>query len=390
MTDTGIPPESLSTLTMRQLGEQIRDVCGELVRRTSSERPQPREHIPTPQPDLRNPQGSDDLLTTMTMYGIREERPGRRWKSLFEATWNAYRAWYSSESLEKRPDLATCREALNQHMPELVPTWESLVALSGDDEVAARMLSLWDPPKYAPGCAQLVLNKPQRLLIRNYDYSPELFEQVVYSSRFTGRRVIGTGDCLWGLLDGMNDDGLVVSLTFGGRPGSGRGFGISLVVRYLLEVCATVQDANAVLARLPVSMAYNLTISDRNGTTVTAFVAPECPPELFDTPLATNHRGVVPEHPQLARTLNSVGRQNALSQLLQSAPDAQRATDTFLRQPLRNTAYSRGFGTLYTAIYHPDDAVVEYRWPDTSWRRSFGSPDGVKEVILREPGPGVA
>ena len=44
-------------------------------------------------------------------------------------------------------------------------------------------------------------------------------------------------DCLWGLLDGMNDRGLAVSLTFGGRPDVGDGFAIPLVVRYVLETC---------------------------------------------------------------------------------------------------------------------------------------------------------
>jgi len=323
--------------------------------------------------------------SSMTLFGIREETPGARWQSLFKATWSAYRRWYLTEGMDSRPDLATCRKALSRHMPELVPTWERMVALTGDDDLAARMLSLWNPPRFAPGCAQLVLDEPQRLLIRNYDYSPTLFEQVVYSSRFTRRRVIGTGDCLWGLLDGMNDDGLLVSLTFGGRRGSGSGFGISLVVRYLLEVCATVQEARAVLRRLPVSMAYNLTISDRSGATVTAFVSPDSPVEFFDTPLATNHRGSVPEDPQLAQGLNSKGRQDALLRLAQSVPDAQRATEAFLRKPLYNTAYSRGFGTLYTAVYLPDEGVVVYHWPGTSWRRSFSSEDGTKDVILREP-----
>jgi predicted choloylglycine hydrolase len=372
-------------LTTCQIGELMRDICRELVRRTPPEPPPACDCMVTPQLDARNHDEVGGQLRNMTLYGIREETPGRRWRLLFEATWGAYRRWYASEGLGRRPDLASCRAALHRHMPELVPTWERLVALTADDELAARMLSLWNPPAFAPSCAQLVLNRPQRLLIRNYDYSPELFEQVVYSSRFNNRWVIGTGDCLWGLLDGMNDDGLVVSLTFGGRPGSGRGFGISLVVRYLLEICATVQDARVVLNRLPVSMAYNLTISDRSGETVTAFVAPDSPPEFFNTPLATNHRGRIPEHPQLARALNSVGRQDALLQLVQSAPNAQRATAAFLRRPLHNTAYSRGFGTLYTAVYHPDDGVVEYHWASTSWRRSFASPDGTKVVVLTEP-----
>jgi predicted choloylglycine hydrolase len=119
----------------------------------------------------------------MTLYGIREETPGTRWQSLFEATWSAYRAWYASEGLDRRPSLATCRAALRRHMPELLPTWERLVELTGDDELAARMLSLWNPPALAPGCAQLALDRPQRLLIRNYDYSPELFEHVEGAGR---------------------------------------------------------------------------------------------------------------------------------------------------------------------------------------------------------------
>ena len=47
-------------------------------------------------------------------------------------------------------------------------------------------------------------------------------------------------DCLWGLLDGVNDAGLAVSLTFGGRRVLGDGFGIPIVIRYLLETCETV------------------------------------------------------------------------------------------------------------------------------------------------------
>jgi predicted choloylglycine hydrolase len=62
--------------------------------------------------------------------------------------------------------------------------------------------------------------QPRSAADPNYDYGLDLFERVVYSSAFTGRRVLGTSDCLWGLLDGMNDAGLGVSLAFGGRPGS--------------------------------------------------------------------------------------------------------------------------------------------------------------------------
>ena len=63
----------------------------------------------------------------------------------------------------------------------------------------------------------------------------------------------------------MNDAGLAVSLTFGGRRVLGDGFGIPIVVRYLLEVCETVEQARETIARLPFSLAHNLTIVDRDG-----------------------------------------------------------------------------------------------------------------------------
>ena len=220
---------------------------------------------------------SSDSARSFTMFGIREETPGPRWQALFDATWPAYRAWYLQDGDEARPDLATARSQLARHMPELVSTWEAMVALTGDDEDAARMLTLWDAPAFAPGCSQAAQAGPDPIMVRNYDYNPDLFEWVVFSSKFGNRKVIGTSDCLWGLLDGMNDDGLVISLTHGGRQSSAPGFAIPLVVRYLLEVASTVEEAQAALDRLPVAASYNLTMMDATGAVVTAFVSPGTP-----------------------------------------------------------------------------------------------------------------
>ncbi len=64
-------------------------------------------------------------------------------------------------------------------------------------------------------------------------------------------------DGLWGLLDGMNAAGLVLSLTFGGRQVVGEGFGVPLILRYVLEFCRTTEEATEVLARIPCHMTYN-------------------------------------------------------------------------------------------------------------------------------------
>lgn len=339
-----------------------------------------------PRPSMVEPAaGPTPVLApvVLSMTGVHEDRPGPAWSALLEATWPSYRAWYASEGWDRRPTLAESRSALEHHMPELVPMWEHLVALAGDDSAVARMLTLWNPPAFAPGCSQLVASGQSRALLRNYDYDPALFEGVSLSSQWAGRRVIGTSDCLWGLLDGMNDGGLAISLTFGGLPGTGDGFAIPLVVRYLLEMCDTVDQARRIVDVLPVAASYNLTVTDRVGAAVTAFVAPGRAPEYFDMPLATNHRGLVPDRPELARRFRSVERQNVLRTLDREGRSADAAAATFLSPALRSTDFEGGFGTLYTADYRPDDGQVIYRWPGATWRRTFASPDDGLRVRLR-------
>ncbi len=327
---------------------------------------------------------TQDPARSFTLFGIREEQPGARWKALFEATWPAYRAWYLQDGDHARPDLATARAQLTRHMPELVSTWEAMVALTGDDDIAARMLTMWDAPAFAPGCSQAAQVGDDPVMVRNYDYNPDLFEWVVYSSEFTGRKVIGTSDCLWGLLDGMNDDGLVISLTHGGRQSSAPGFAIPLVVRYLLEVAGTVEEARAALDRLPVAASYNLTMMDATGAVVTAFVSPGNDPEYADSAVATNHRGRVPEHPEHARALRSVERQDHLLELLDQPADPQALAAAFLQAPLHSQRYAQGFGTLYTAAYRPHSQELTYSWPGVSFTRTFASPDDSITVSLRE------
>lgn len=325
-----------------------------------------------------------DSARAFTLFGIREKQPGPRWQALFTATWPAYRAWYLQDGDDARPDLATARAQLTRHMPELVSTWEAMVALTGDDDVAARLLTLWDAPAFAPGCSQAAQVGGDPIMVRNYDYNPDLFEWVVYSSEFTGRKVIGTSDCLWGLLDGMNDDGLVISLTHGGRQSSAPGFAIPLVVRYLLEVAGTVDAARAALDRLPVAASYNLTMMDATGAVVTAFVSPGNAPEYADSAVATNHRGRVPERPEHARALRSVERQDHLLELLEKPTEPAVLAAAFLRPPLYNQKYAQGFGTLFTAAYRPRSQQLTYSWPEVSFTRTFDTPDDSITVSLRE------
>ena len=209
------------------------------------------------------------------------------------------------------------------------------------------------------------------MLVRNYDYAPSRTEGVIWSTRLLERRVIGSSDCLWGLLDGLNDAGLAVSLTFGGRRVLGDGFGIPIVVRYLLEVCDDVVSARAALTRLPYSLAHNVTVLDREGHVLTAYVSPDREPIFREFPVATNHQGIV-EWPEQARATRTIERERHIVGMLEDPnATAESFESGFLQAPLFSTAYGSGFGTLYTASYRSAEGVVHVRWPSFSWHLSF-------------------
>jgi predicted choloylglycine hydrolase len=304
----------------------------------------------------------------LELEAIEELQPGDAWRERFEAMWPTYQAWYLQEGDAARPSYAACRRALEQHMPELLPVYDRLVELAGGGDLAARLLSLYRPPGFIVGCSQGAHTSGEPLLVRNYDYPADRLEGIVSLTQWGERRVIGMSDCLWGLLDGMNDAGLAISLTFGGRPDVGDGFAIPLVVRYVLETCDNVEQARETLARIPVHAAQNLTLLDRTGAYVTVYVGPGREPRFVDTAATTNHQGKV-EWPEYAAAIRSEERESCVLELLDE--DRQRFEDAFLEPPLHSTAHERGFGTLYTAAYEPAGGRVRYRWPDLTWEQSF-------------------
>ena len=320
----------------------------------------------------------------LTFHAIAELQPGARWQARFDETWPAWRAWYLRDGDAARPSYPVARRMLAEHMPELVPTWERLVELAGGGDLAARMLTLYDPPPVVTGCSQAVFSRPEPVLARNYDFDPALLEGVIRASAFTGRHVIGMSDCLWGLLDGINDAGLVVSLAFGGRRETGPGFAVPLVLRYLLETCDATPDALAALARVPVQASYNVTILDRHGAAATARIAPDRPLAMGPVPVATNHQQRV-EWPEHATAIASVEREARLLELTaDAAAGEEQLLAAFLEPPLYSTAYADGFGTLYTAVHRPAEGAVEYRWPGAVMRQAFGCfEEGLLELSLR-------
>jgi len=205
-------------------------------------------------------------------------------------------------------------------------------------------------------------------LIRNYDLDPKLNESTILSSSWSGRRVIGMVDALSGLADGMNEHGLAVSLAFGGRPVVGRGFGVPKIIRYVLEYGRDVPSSVDILRSVPSHMSYNVTMVDRSGAAATVFLSPDRPPIVKPTRFAANHQIGV-EWPQHARISHTIERERHLEALDRTGvSSAAGAVNAFLSAPLYTTGYSRGFGTVYTALYRPRTLDMTLYWPGGAQR----------------------
>jgi predicted choloylglycine hydrolase len=299
---------------------------------------------------------------SLTFRALAEGAPGNRLAQVWREYWPSYRRW-----IARAPSGTTVDEGermLRAHMPELAPVYDRLREMAGDDPAAARFFSLWRPPPVVRGCSQAVwTDGVASALVRNYDHAPHLCDGVVLWSAWEGVRTVSVTDCLWGALDGVNEHGLCAALAFGGRAVVGEGFAASLVVRYILQTCATVREAIAVLRRVPVFMAYTFVLLDARGEFVTAYTGPDRAAVFEPARASANHQGRV-EWPAYCAFVRSAERARRIQHAV-SAPDTTRESllAEFLAPPIYRSDYERGSGTIYTASYDPATRSLALAWP---------------------------
>ncbi|HVS13003.1 MAG TPA: C45 family peptidase [Thermoanaerobaculia bacterium] len=326
------------------------------------------------------------LARSVTLRTVTEEQPGDRWQRHFAELWPTYRRWFLSEGVEARMSLQASTARLRLTMPELGPIYDRLcevAAGAGAGELARRFLTLYRPPPYLAGCSQVLWTGDEPALVRNYDFDPALWEATVWRSSWSGRRVLAMSDCLWGALEGMNDAGLAVGLSFGGRRVVGDGFGIPLLVRYLLETCGDATEARAALLRVPSHMAYNLAVIDASGDGFVAYLTPGVETVITHERVVTNHQAVC-DWPAYAKFSQTVERRERLSRALQDARHGVPLLETFLAPPVFTDRYDHSFGTLYTAVWRPRSGAVDLVWRDQ--RRTLRLDDAEDQewsVVLR-------
>ncbi len=272
---------------------------------------------------------------------------------------------------------------MQHHMPELVATYDQLVAVTGGSDRAARFLSTWCPPTYLGGCSLAARADDTGVrLVRNYDLSPDLNEGLLLRSEWV-RPVMGMVEFLWGLSDGVNDAGLSVALAYGGNSEAAEGFGITTILRYILETCTTVEEGVTKLKRIPSHMAYNIVLADRSGTSASVEMRPGGGADIMPRAVATNHqRRGKPDRPSFTRTFE---RHAHLSGLETPAADLHKS---FTSAPLHQDRFGEGFGTLFTAEYDPEAGEMRLIWPHEQWAQSLDAFEEASRHVALAPHPG--
>lgn len=313
--------------------------------------------------------------TTVTFQSIVEWQPGERLVAAFEGSRPGYRRWYLRDGEAARPTYAACAAALRRYMPELEPTYERLVELAGGGDLEARFLSLWNPPPIFAGCSIAAwTGAGGPTLVRNYDYVPTLCDATLLASEWSGARVLAMTDCVWGVLDGVNEHGLAVALAFGGRRVVGEGFAVTLILRYALELCRDVAEAAEAIARIPVNLAYNVGMVDRGGTAAVLQISPDRPPVVTPARTCANRQGVT-EWAEHATACDTVVREAALEALVGDPTMTLPALEAaFTAPPLYRATAAQAWGTVYTAAYDCVDPGVRLRWPDDVWNVGLDAP----------------
>ena len=248
-------------------------------------------------------------------------------------------------------------------MPELLPHYDWVCALVGNDDRARQVLSHYRPPAVIGACSQAVwFGDGAPALVRNYDFDLDVVSDRFESTSWSGRKVIAKAQRPWGgCLDGINEDGLVASCAFGGSSTIGLGFSIILMLRYVLETSTRIDEAIAALSRIPIAQSHNVTLLDRSGSFATVFLGPDRAPAVTADRACTNHQEEVvwAQHGAISRT---VERRDALVRLLaEPGLTLDALVEGFLASPL----YSRRIGspTAYTTVYRPLERRVAYLWP---------------------------
>jgi predicted choloylglycine hydrolase len=205
------------------------------------------------------------------------------------------------------------------------------------------------------GCSAVMAS---RIYGRNYDFSIRRYDGVLTAVQPHGVYAsIGFSDRFTGRLDGMNEHGLCVGLHFVNEAIGRPGLVCLLLVRLVLDQCATTAEAVALLRRLPHGLGFNYSLIDATGEAAVVEATPAALEVRDGQWLAcTNHFQAPALQPYNRR---ATGHSRRRLPALETWAARGLPAETLFRalnestSPAFHHAYHRAFGTLHTIVCEP-------------------------------------
>lgn len=180
---------------------------------------------------------------------------------------------------------AQCAEVTERYAPELLAEIDGLVAASEWDAALVQAMIFTCPftDEDVPSCTVLAV-MPERtaggrtIAGRNFDffYSESQESATTYRTYPEGRYAsLGNCDIWVGREDGLNEAGLFVGQARMFFPEVKPGLPFWLIVRLLLDRCATVDEGLALLAEIPHAASWTYLLADRDGRAAVVEPGPE-------------------------------------------------------------------------------------------------------------------
>lgn len=194
-------------------------------------------------------------------------------------------------------------------------------------------------------------------LIRNYDYHPKTYEgrYIVFQPTDQGYAMIGPSQRITGRMDGMNEKGLALGYNFMHRKKPGDGFICCMIGRLILEACASVEEAVAMLKEIPHRHSFSYIVYDQSGETFIVETSPRGV-EVRRSNACTNHFEKM-LHENRNHLVDSKRRLEIMQNQQEELKDAN-AAFRLLNDSDRgvfSTLYGSWAGTIHTSAYLPKE-----------------------------------
>jgi len=259
---------------------------------------------------------------------------------------------------ERRPFAFSLRNAqatLQAYAPNI---WEELHGLADGLKIPfERAVAEYSNGRlrYPPrGCSAVMT---AGLYGRNYDYDARRYDKLLVAVQPKGVNAsIGFSDRFTGRVDGMNEHGLCVGLHQVNQAAWQPGLVCILIVRIVLDQCATTREAIKLLRSIPQGLGFNYSLADASGAAAVVEASPAAIAVHEGSQLGcSNHFRAPVLQAYNRRNPGSYRHLPALEEFARQRPPAERLfTDlNSSLSPVFDHRYASGSGTLHTFVCTP-------------------------------------